>query len=115
MLKRPFVFFVFAAPCVFLACSSGGAKEKKCKEVFNTTVKMGMEIARAMGGKLGGAREATPEIGESFFVNLCKELPDDAVDCMDMKYMLANAPKCGEVMAKLDKGKFGALFQGMGR
>ena len=87
---------LLALPVV--ACKGG--KDAKCGKAFDQMAEITKSMAAAMGGKgdeiLKKMNESKPK-----FMEACKQLPDDAMDCLaDIKTKMLD-PKCMASLSKL--------------
>lgn len=77
-----------------------GGKEAKCTKAFDQMTEITKSMAAAMGGK-GDEIAKKMEAGKGKFMEACKQLPDDAMDCLaDIKGKMLD-PKCMASLAKL--------------
>jgi hypothetical protein len=107
---RRFATFAAAAVLAVSLASTGcsNPKEQKCKEAYGKMIEFASNMAKALGGKAAGGKDVAAEmkakLPEAQFVAQCKELPDEAIACMDLQKAMSDK-SCQEIMKKY-KDKF---------
>ncbi|MBI4957465.1 MAG: hypothetical protein HY908_35990 [Myxococcales bacterium] len=107
-MRTAWIGIVLLALTATTGCSKG--KRGKCESAFDMMKEMATAMAKAFlkdeadGSKKIAEMEADLDKGKKEFLDMCENLPDEAVACLEDPMKSAEDPKCVEVLGKLKLG-----------